>query len=113
MGQSGQNYGANAPKTMGQICKGQVIHNPLYDPLQEHLHLSMDHLDYFTPQTEHGPLGTKVQSGPYQERKKYPQGTKNIHFRRVRRCHALPGFSSSKVQITKMFFLVVPIDHYH
>ena len=27
MGQSGQNYGANAPKTMGQICKGQVIHN--------------------------------------------------------------------------------------
>ena len=28
MGQSGQNYGANAPKTMGQICKGQVIHNP-------------------------------------------------------------------------------------
>ena len=44
----------------------------LYDPLQEHLHLSMDHLDHFTPQTEHGPLGTKAQRGPYQEKK-------NIH----------------------------------
>ena len=30
MGQSGQNYGANAPKTMGQICKGQVLYSPLF-----------------------------------------------------------------------------------
>ena len=34
MGQSGQNYGANAPKTMGQICKGQVIHNPNQETAQ-------------------------------------------------------------------------------
>ena len=29
VGQSSQNSGANAPKTMGKMCKGQVIHNPI------------------------------------------------------------------------------------